>query len=56
MTVKLGQKLPGEKGGEVVRCHDVTASSFVAEVLDKVFAHFHTVAIKYHIGSSPVLV
>jgi hypothetical protein len=30
---------------ETVRCHDSTASSFVAKVRGEVFAHFHTVAV-----------
>jgi hypothetical protein len=31
-----------------VRCRDATASSFIAKVWGKVFAHFHAVAAKYH--------
>jgi hypothetical protein len=31
-----------------VRCRDATASSSVAKVWDKVFTHFHTVAIKHY--------
>jgi hypothetical protein len=33
---------------ETVCCCDATASSFIAKVRGKVFAHFHTVAIKHH--------
>jgi hypothetical protein len=29
-----------------VRCHDTTASSFVAKVRGEVFVHFHAVAVK----------
>jgi hypothetical protein len=29
-------------------CYDATASSFVAKVLDEVFAHFHAVTVKRH--------
>jgi hypothetical protein len=32
----------------MVHCRDATASSFVAKVWDKVFAHFHTIAVKCH--------
>jgi hypothetical protein len=37
---------PQVKDGEMVHWHDATASSFVAKVQGKVFAHFHTVTIK----------
>jgi hypothetical protein len=30
---------------ETVRCRDATASSFLAKVWGKVFAHFHAVAV-----------
>jgi hypothetical protein len=32
----------------MVLCHDATASSFVAKVRGKVFAHFFAVAVKHH--------
>jgi hypothetical protein len=38
----------GKKKCEMVRCCDVTASSFVARVEGEVFTRFHTVAIKFH--------
>jgi hypothetical protein len=37
-----------KKKRETVRCHDATASCFVAKVLEEVFAHFHAVTAKYH--------
>jgi hypothetical protein len=33
---------------ETLRCRDATASSFVVKVRDKVFTHFHAVAVKRH--------
>jgi hypothetical protein len=36
-----------KKKHEMVCNHDTTASSFVVKVLDKVFTHFHTVAVKW---------
>jgi hypothetical protein len=33
---------------EMVCCHDATASSFVAKIQGKVFAHFHTVTVRHH--------
>jgi hypothetical protein len=44
--VAFGQKFPGE----TVHCRNAVASSFLAEVLVEVFAHFHVhaVAVKRH--------
>jgi hypothetical protein len=36
--VAFGQKFPGEKKCETVRCRDATTSSFVAKVQNEVFA------------------
>jgi hypothetical protein len=44
----FGQRFPGEKDSETVRCRDATASSFVAKVRGEVFAHFHAVVVKRH--------
>jgi hypothetical protein len=46
--VVFGQKFPGEKGSEMVHCHDATASSFDAKVWGEVFIHFHAVTMKHH--------
>jgi hypothetical protein len=47
--VVFGQQFPVEKKkDEMVRCHDATASCFVAKVLGEVFAHFYAVAVKGH--------
>jgi hypothetical protein len=46
--IVLGQKFPSEKGNEMVRCCDATASSVVAKFQAGVFTHFHAVAVKHH--------
>jgi hypothetical protein len=33
--------------GKTVNCHDANVCSYVAEVWDKVFAHFHAVTVKF---------
>jgi hypothetical protein len=33
---------------ETERCHDATASSFVAKVLGEILSHFHSVALECH--------
>jgi hypothetical protein len=45
--VVFGQKFPSEKKS-VMLCQDTTASYFSTKVQDKVFTHFHAVAIKRH--------
>jgi hypothetical protein len=46
--VVFGKKFPGEKGSEMVHCHNAIASSLVTKVWGEVLAHFHAVAIKCH--------
>jgi hypothetical protein len=47
--IVFGKKFPGEKRKcEILRCGDVSASSFVVKLWGQVFAHFHAVALKRH--------
>jgi hypothetical protein len=46
--VAFGKKIPCEKGSLTVRCHEATASSFVANVSGEVFAHFLAADVKCH--------
>jgi hypothetical protein len=46
--VGFGQKLPGRRKCETVRCCDATVSSFVTKVRGEVFSHFRAVAVKRH--------
>jgi hypothetical protein len=47
-VVAFGKQFPGGKGSmRRCDCHDTIASSFVANVWDEVFTHFHAIAVEH---------